>query len=486
MHQVIVANAVKAKLIDPDIETRLLVSDKLSYYVDGAEHTGRGRNQGWDGRQSFYDFAENTFPAGFVHSVVDHLKSKGYTARLHRKPIPKPLGPSVEEAYDAVSPFDYDPRYDYQPETVRRLEKFGAMIAQVATGGGKSMIARTAVKRLMRPTIFLTTRQILMYQMKKGFEEGGFQVGIMGDGEWAPKRGVNVAMIQTIDARLKDPRTADKMVKLLTLFEFAILEEAHEASSETYMRVMNHLPNAHYRLALTATPFMKADAEANMRLMAVSGQVGIKISEKMLIDRGILAKPQFKYIDLPAPPALKKFQGWQKAYDVGVVNNHLRNDVIVEEAEFAIENKLPVLILIQRKKHGEIIRDLLRDKGIKVEFIHGSHSNEQRQAALDRLGGGVTQVLIGSTIVDVGVDAPAVGMAILAGGGKAEVALRQRIGRGLRAKKVGPNICFVVDFTDAGNKYLLKHAKARREIVENTPGFVENILKKGQEFSLKG
>lgn len=486
MHQTVVSNAVKAKLIDADLETRLSVSDLLSYYVDGAEHTGRGRNQGWDGRQSFYDFGSDIFPAGFVHSVQDHLRNSGFEVRLHRKPLPKPLGPSVDEAYASVNPFGYDPRYDYQLTTVRRLEKYGAMIAQVATGGGKSMIARTTVKRIMRPTIFLTTRQILMYQMKEGFEEAGFKVGVMGDGEWSPKRGVNVAMIQTIDAKLKDPKTSGHMTKLLQLFEVAILEEAHEASSETYMNVMNGMPNAHYRLALTATPFMKADAEANMRLMAVSGQVGIKITEKMLIERGILARPQFKYIDLPPPPALKKFQGWQKAYDVGIVNNHLRNEAIVDEAMFAIENDLPVMTLIQRKKHGEILRDLMRDKGVRTEFIHGAHNNDQRQAALNRVKGGVTQALIGSTILDVGVDVPAVGMAILAGGGKAEVSLRQRIGRGLRAKKDKPNTCFVVDFADKGNKYLLKHAKARREIVENTPGFVENILKPGQEFSLKG
>ncbi|MBH8434009.1 hypothetical protein I8Q59_09430, partial [Acinetobacter baumannii] len=43
-------------------------------------------------------------------------------------------------------------------------------------------------------------------------------------------------------------------------------------------------------------------------------------------------------------------------------------------------------------------------------------------------------------LLDGGVDVPAVGLIILAGGGKAEVALRQRIGRGLRAKKFGPNV----------------------------------------------
>jgi len=830
----IMANAVKAKMIDSDVEARLLISDALSYYVDGAEHTGRGKNQGWDGRSSFLEFSTGVFPAGFLSSVVDKLRSKGYTVTVKRKPLPAPLGPDVDEAYAAVNPFKVDPRYDYQPETVRRLEKYGAMIAQVATGGGKchgrntpimmydgtlkmvqdvvvgdrlmgpdskprnvlsvcsgrddlyrvtptkgdpyvvnsahilslkktsrgfrgrnrdgdkyskgeivninvedylaetktfrhthkgwraavdfepsgplpidpyflgvmlgdgsckttvgvttmdeeiaetvieqaeiwglevkryakpsnkatsyilttgrtggaenplmaalrvlgiserkhvpllyrtasredrmkllaglldtdgyydgkcmyltqkneellddvifiarslgfaaykkrvsktccnngkagtyfttvisgdidqipvklerrkpkpraqkkdvlvtglsveaigegdyfgfeldgdhlyllgdftvthnTMIAMTAVKRIMRPTLFLTTRSVLMYQMKRGFEEAGFKVGVLGDSEWRPIRGVNVGMIQTIAPRLENRETMGVMTKLLHMFEFAILEEAHEAGSESYFRVLNEMVNARYRLALTATPFMRADAEANMRLMAVSGQIGIRVPEKLLIERNILARPIFQYREVAPPKDLKSFQGWQKAYDIGVVKNEARNADILHRARFARDLGLPVMILVQRKNHGITIRDLCRAEGMQTEFIHGAHDNAQRQKALDRLKRGETHVLIGSTILDVGVDVPAVGMVILAGGGKAEVALRQRIGRGLREKKTGPNVCLVVDYNDTGNRYLKKHARARREIVEATPGFAENILKKGQEFDVR-
>jgi superfamily II DNA or RNA helicase len=348
-----------------------------------------------------------------------------------------------------------------------------------------SMIARASVKRIMRPTLFLTTRQVLMYQMKAGFEEAGFKVGVMGDGEWKPTRGVNVGMIQTIDAKLSNIETMGKMTKLLHLFEFCIIEEAHEASSETYFRVLNEMVNARYRLALTATPFMRADEEANMRLMAVSGQIGISVSEKKLIERNILARPIFQYRDVPKAPDVKPFYSWQKAYDLGVVKHEARNLDIVNRVKFARALGLPVMILVQRKVHGQTIRDLCRAQGFATEFIHGAHDNVQRQRALNRLKSGETEVLIGSTILDVGVDVPAVGMVILAGGGKAEVALRQRIGRGLREKKNGPNVCFVVDYNDTGNKYLRRHAKARREIVEATPGFVENILPKGKEFPIR-
>jgi superfamily II DNA or RNA helicase len=76
-------------------------------------------------------------------------------------------------------------------------------------------------------------------------------------------------------------------------------------------------------------------------------------------------------------------------------------------------------------------------------------------------------------------------MIILAGGGKAEVPLRQRIGRGLRFKKVGPNVAFVVDFSDINNDHLRGHALQRRAIIEGTKGFGENILAPGKDFDFE-
>lgn len=220
-----------------------------------------------------------------------------------------------------------------------------------------------------------------------------------------------------------------------------------------------------------------------MRLMAAFGPIGIKISEKMLIDRGILAKPHFKYVALTQKPA-KLFRGttWQAAYRIGIVDNVERNARIVFEARRGAALGLPVMILVQQTRHGELLREMLAERSIAVEFMQGENKPKERKAALTRLANGETQTLIGTTILDVGVDVPAVGIVILAGGGKAEVALRQRVGRGLRAKKKGPNCALVVDFDDPWNSHTKDHAKQRRSIIEGTPGFAENILPDGQDF----
>lgn len=523
----IASNAVTAKLVDADRDVKLLVSSVLSYQVDGFDQTSKFKSGGWDGRSSFFDFRKATFPAGFSYLVSAHLMKHGYQVRRLRNPLPEPLGPEKP----VVDSFGDDPRYDYQPETIRRLTKHGQIIARVATGGGKSRIARMAYKRIQRPTLFITTRGVLMHQMKDSFIDMGERVGVLGDSEWTPNpTGFNVGMVQTLQARVEDitieselqkylvkehedyiasvrkgkpvvKKTANQLLKLikpkvdaqqkrrqetiemLAKFELVIIEEAHEVSGNGFFEVMRQCKSAYYRLALTATPFMKGSEESNMRLMACSGSIAIEISEKLLIDRGILAKPYFKYISQPErPKKLFKTTGWKDAYVYGITQNEFRNRAICFEATRAVSYGLSTIILVQHKDHGKLLLEMLKAMGVRVAYIAGEHKQQERQNVLNKLAKNEIDVVIGSTILDVGVDMPAVGMGILAGGGKAEVSLRQRVGRVLRAKKLFANVAFVVDFDDEHNNHTRNHAQQRKSIIMATEGFAENVLNPGEDF----
>lgn len=557
----IARNAVVAKLKDPSRDVKLRVQQILSYMVAGAENTARFKSSAWDGRSSFFDFRQCTFPAGFVPLVVAKLQREGYKINLVRKPLPAPLGVAGAK----VDSFPDDPRYFYQPEIVEKVVKHGAMIAQVATGGGKSRIAKLLYARIRRPTLFLTTRSLLMYQMKDSFEKDmGVECSVLGDGQFGSVNAAGqmtikpmcVGMVQTLTARLTvktlpqqfeeiydsliaaeekevaafkrkhkalDPKklanaveelvkrqksaraTAeqikkealkriavqqalhDQTVALLSKFECVIMEEGHEASGNSYYDIMRHCVNAHYRLALTATPFMKEDEEANMRLMACCGPVGYRVTEKQLIDAGILAKPFFKYATIKnRPPKLYRHTGWQAAYRLGVVECKERNELVVTEAVKAHRYGLSVMALVQHTAHGDLLKHMLTLAGLRVRFISGECDHATRKAALKELADKKIDVLIGTTILDVGVDVPATGMIILTGAGKAEVALRQRIGRGLRAKKSGPNVAFIVDFEDIFNDHLKVHYQQRHAIVAGTPGFAENIIPPGTDFDYAG
>lgn len=509
-------NAVAAKLINPPADVRQTVADLLSYVVDGADHIWSVNNGRWDGKSTFYDTTKDAFPAGFVHLVHHELTKRGHTVHLIRKNHALPLGPEKP----VVAKFE---PYDFQWRALQQVEKHGRGIIQVATGGGKSVIAKLIMARYRRMTLFLTTRGILLYQMDDQLKEIGLNTGQIGDGEFRVVKGVNLGMVQTLVQALEVPDLAterravvksihlskskdenmsneeigkiaqqrfddktkrrNQIIKVLEMIEVVIGEEAHEAGGNSYYEILKHCKNATIRVALTATPFMRDSAEDNMRLMAAFGPKLIIITEQMLIDRGILAKPFFKYVDSKPHSKLHRTSPWERAYKFGYMENDYMMADMLKDALNAKRVGLPVMTLCVRKEHGQKIEDHYNANGLKAKFIYGDSKMQDRRKYINMLASGEIDVLIGTTILDVGVDVPAVGLIQLSGGYKAEVALRQRIGRGLRAKKNMPNFAFIADYGCSMNSILKDHTRQRRFIVESTPGFAEGVLKDGDDFN---
>lgn len=507
----IAKNPVIAKLVDSDPDIVVFVNNLLSYDVNV------GGAFGWSGKSSFFTMYNRTFPAGFVYLVTEELSKAGHDVRIIQSALPKPKGPE-NPIVDSFG--NDDPRYDYQLKALRQIEKYGAGIVRVATGGGKSKIAKLVMKRFPGVTLFLSTRAILLRQMDKQLKDIGMKTGMIGDGEMHFVSGVNLGMVQTLVQALEEPnlnneilaviasehkknkkvltrqqaeKTArlvyerkikrrDAISKFLSMVNVVIGEEAHEAGGNSYYKILQHCRNAKIRVALTATPFMRSDMEDNMQLMAGFGPILIDISEKMLIDRGILAKPFFKFVDSQPHPKLFKTSSYERALKYGYTENEFLINDMVRDAKHAKLHGLPVLTLVTRKKFGEILQKAYEKAGIRAVFLKGDDDSAERSEKLSALASGKIDGIIGTTILDVGVDVPAIGLVQLAGGGKAEVALRQRIGRGLRAKKSGPNVAFIADYSCNKNKYLSVHAEQRLSIIKNTPGFAEGILPKGKDF----
>ncbi|OWZ90369.1 hypothetical protein B9J07_27665 [Sinorhizobium sp. LM21] len=506
----IARNAVVAQLREPTKEVKAFVTSLLSYQVKDGLVAGTA---------SFFSITKNTFPAGFAYLVKSELERIGHTVYEVARPHATPLGPENP----IVDEFGNDnPNYDYQMKALRQVEKHGAGIIRVATGGGKSKIAKLIMARYRRMSLFLTTRGILLYQMDDQLKDIGLNTGQIGDGELRFVRGVNLGMVQTLTQALEEPdinaeiravvksqhlsknkdanmsredilklaqekfdkktkrRTA--IMKFLELVEVVIGEEAHEAGGTAYYEILRHCKNATIRVALTATPFMKDSAEDNMRLMAAFGPILIDIPESLLIERGILAKPYFLFRDCEAPKGLHKSSPFERAYTLGYVRASPLHKAMCEDAVMAKMYGLPVLTLVARTEAGDNLLDLYKQFGLNGVFLRGDDDQKVRKAKLADLAAGEIDFIIGTKILDVGVDCPAIGLVQLGGGMKAEVELRQRIGRGLRYKKVGPNVTFIADYSINLNGTLRDHARRRESIVRGTPGFVEGILPANQNF----
>jgi superfamily II DNA or RNA helicase len=240
-----------------------------------------------------------------------------------------------------------------------------------------------------------------------------------------------------------------------------IADEVHHAKAETWYTSLSMCENAIYRVGLTGT-VDKKDKMKWQRLQAIFCQINIKVSNEFLIDKGISSKPTIRLVPIQEPRNIELAGNFMEAYKLGVVQNEYRNKVAADLVESYLKRRPGgVLVSVKEIEHGEAIMELIRARGLEVEFIHGSSDADHRSTQLNRFSTGELPILIASTIIDEGVDMKSIGCMVLAAGGKSMRQQLQRIGRGLRLNGIDGNSVMVFDFYDQTNKYLLNHSIER-------------------------
>lgn len=432
-----------------------LVRIGTSYPVQGAQFSKAYKRGVWDGRKHLFNKKTGAFPLGLIKTVQGILESAGHPVLVEDHRIP----PSIkEDGYD-LEGVEFVYPYDYQQEACEAAVEAKQGILKLATNAGKTECACAITKHLGVKTMFVVSTKELLYQAKARYEkrlglnEG--DVGLIGDGHFAPGKWITIATVGTLKSRINKPECQEFLASVELLF----LDECHHAGSEIWYTVSVLCP-AYYRYGLSGTPLDRTDG-ANLRLIAATGEIIYEVTNKFLVDRGISAKAEIIW-DKVTTPVLKKRIAYPTAYKQGVVENPDLVKKIVEWTLIFHEMKLSTLILVEEISQGRILDDSIwnNDAGVFVphEFINGEEDTGTRQRALDDFANRNLPVLIASTILDEGVDVPTIDTLILAGSRKSRIRTMQRLGRGLRGQKL-----IVVEFSNFTNKYLLKHSLERYE-----------------------
>lgn len=426
-----------------------------SYPVDGAQYSKAYRRGVWDGRKHLFNKKTGAFPTGLLDVVVSSLDDNGVIHTIEDKR----LFPSTDTgSFDLVG-VKMEGKYDYQLDACEKMIEKKQGIVKIATNGGKTEIACAVTKYLNLKTLFVVTSRELLYQARDRFMArlGATEqeIGIIGDGNWLPGSLCTVAIVDTLESRLNRPECQQFIKDVDVLF----VDEAHHMGSETWYTVCTLCP-AYYRFGLSGTPLDRTDG-ANLRLIAATGPKIVDIDNKFLVEREISAKAEIIF-DKVNEPVLKKRIRYNTAYKQGVVENPQLLEKIVDWTKVFREAGLGVLILVEEIGHGNLVDDALwNDTGgvfIPHQFIHGTEDSGTRRKALADFASGNLPVLIASTILDEGVDVPTIDALILAGSRKSRIRTMQRLGRGLRGKKL-----IVVEFANYTNKYLAEHSLQRLE-----------------------
>lgn len=431
------------------------------------------KNYKGDGTIRMYNRLASRFPGGLTKKLVDAARTAGESVTVvDARTCP------IQEDPNA----DLDWLRDYQLEGVDIVCKRTRGILWLPTGSGKTEIAVGLALRLPGTWLFLVHKKDLLNQTAERYEaRTGLKAGRIGDGQWDVQK-FTVATFQTLFAAIKSSKHArhDEAVDLLRRVQGLIVDEAHTLAADSFWKLSMMTKSAYYRVGMSGTPLARGDKRSMFTVAALGGII-YRIRPQVLIDRGLLARPDIKMVNVDQPEAdwlgdkmdkesqfsatwksePRTFQG---VYGKYIVRSAKRNAAIVEAAKRATK---PCLLFVKEIGHGELLSERLTKAGIATEFVFGSTNTHKRAAAIERLIRSEIDVLVCSVIFQEGTDIPELRSIIIASGGKSGIAAVQRVGRGMRMAKGKGSTFEVWDIWDTGRKMLAKHAKARRKAYED-------------------
>lgn len=499
---------------DATPRTMIAIDAALAVETPGYEFTAMYKSGMWDGMTRFFKKNSGKFPTGLLTDVVKAIKKhEQFEIEDKRNILDYNLPEEIKLTHTELGHITLR---DYQYDSVQKALEASRGVINVATNGGKTEIACGIIQSVLpslkkgeRVVFFTHAKEIFTQSAKRIEERLGIKVGLIGQGKWEEEQ-VVVAMIPTIQKYMSKPKDLPKSVKLKELagkvetlqaadrahpngeFKERLKEanaelkayrkeqwdkinanvkktkafidsivcflgdEVHHASSDSWYKVFMGLDNAYYRFGLTGT--IDDTNPINLkRLLGCTGRIVTKVSNEFLIEQGHSAKPTIYMLPIPAKVI---DYNYMDARQDGIIHCHPRNKAFVEKVLERAELGKQCLIIVNETKHGEIVLEMLKDKGFTVKFSHGDKSDKYRETVLDELKDGSLQILIATTILDEGVDVSGINCLFLMAGGKSMRQVLQRIGRGLRKKADGSGL-EVYDALDYHNEYLVDHTLER-------------------------
>ncbi len=389
------------------------------------------------------------FPTGLLSVVLDFLKNCNinYSISYHNQQ------PKSHSRFRTLKK-DPNPLRYYQEEVIKRCIDGHRGVVESATATGKTRMITELIRELSLPTLIVVPSTQILYQfhnlLLKTF--GRKLVGIIGDGKANYKGIITVATVQSLE---KVPDSFWDKIQVL------IIDEFHHSAAETYQFLNeNKFQNIYYRYGFTGTNFRNDGSD--LALQGILSNVLYSYSAINGINDGYLCPPIFKFIEFNhSYPGLPP-DTWKKEYTDFIVDNELFNQEVSRIAKTMNDRGMSTIVFVKEIAHGKKLNELIPDSG----FMNGENDSRLNEDLLSDFNSGKLKCLIGTSIIGEGVDTVRASCGIMAGGGKAESEIIQKIGRLLRLHP-DKKFSIVIDFMHKNSKWALKHSKAREKIYKS-------------------
>lgn len=482
MSKLIINNNRCAKIDEADKSFFKRLNDLLSFKMEGIEYSPAYKNYGWDGITRIIN-KQKEFPLGLVSTVQDFYRDNGVELVIEDNRAPVEFEPPLDIT-TKLKELGKTPR-DYQLEMAELMLTNRRGIIRAATGAGKSIALALMIAKLNKPTNLYVVGLSLLQQMHDLFSLVFDEpIGMVGGGiceihrinivsVWTLGRALDIsdkdmfALDESVEKETFDESNKYKIIRMLDKAKAHFLDECHLASCNT-IRIISENIDSETLIGVSGTPM--TGKEEDILITGILGDIIMDVNAEQLINAKILVPPTIKFVTTPASHTGS--DTYQQMYKDFIVENPIRNKLIVTNTKMLVDKGYPTLVLFKQIKHGNILLELLQEANIKCEMLSGKDSLKRRADIKDKLESGEINVILASTIMDIGVDIPALSALVLAGSGKSAVKTLQRVGRVIR-NSPGKKRAIVIDFYDPV-RWLKNHSKARYQIYKSEKGF--NLL----------
>jgi superfamily II DNA or RNA helicase len=468
------------------------LSDSMSYSIPNAYFIPSVRDNKWDGVIRLFNKSEGQrFYTGLWSFVRECFKKNGvdyFVTDLRERP-------DENMQHLTFTPFDGYEEREYQKFTIERAYKFTRGIFQIATGGGKTNIATELLAKIKTgPAIFYVPTKDLLEQTREAFQRVlNVPIGAIGGGYYEIQN-INIMTfasaiycIKAGDANFDvksyvfddedksawkdeveiEPEKKDCVKKLISSSQVVMFDECHHAASKTVLDILTFSKKAFWRYGFSATPYRESNDE--ILIQAMFGSIIVDISASYLIKNGYLLKPYIFFV--PYTPQ-SEYRTYAKIYDDSFTNNDEYNFFVADLNKYLNDKKLKTIVLVQRVEHGNAIKRKSDEMGNVIEFLHGKLNKKKRKKYLDDLRSGEVISIAATTLADEGLDIPTLNGGIMAGGGKSQTRVLQRVGRVIRIdRKTGKKVALFFIFQPK-IKFLQTHANRAIALLKEEEEFV--------------
>jgi superfamily II DNA or RNA helicase len=303
------------------------------------------------------------------------------------------------------------------------------IIIVAPTGAGKTIIAADIIRQALsgshRKILFIAHRDELLTQARSKLADLGIVAGIIKSGrdrDLRPLASCQVAGIQTLHARAVRAKSMELPDANIVFFD-----EAHHIRARTYEAILESYPDA-IIIGLTATP-CRGDGRGLgnvFEIMIECPQIPELIRLEYLVPVKIFAPPA---------PNLRGVKVAAGDYVISQLSGRMNTDALVGdfiEHWLRHAQRRRTIAFAVDVAHSRHITDELLKSDVRAEHLDGTTPQVERNAILERLRTGETEVVSNCQVLTEGFDLPDIGCIALVRPTKSLGLFRQMIGRGLR------------------------------------------------------